>query len=76
MAIAEHRVLAVSPPRSPARERSFEPVGQIMQVSEVVALLLPMFRSMLRSDELASLRLEIVSRDDRQGAALEDDDLP
>lgn len=46
-----------------------------MQVSEVTALLLPMFREMLNSDELRTLRLEIVAVDDWQGAALEDDDL-
>lgn len=46
-----------------------------MLVSEVIALLLPMFRSMLCSDELSTLRLEIVPIDDWQGAALEDDDL-
>lgn len=50
-------------------------MSEIMQVDEVLALLRPMFREMLHDEELASLRLELVSSDDWQGAALEDEDL-
>ncbi|MCP1503926.1 hypothetical protein J2Y89_002670 [Curtobacterium herbarum] len=48
---------------------------EVMRVSEVVALLMPMFREMLHDDELASLRLEVVPRDHPDEPPLEPDDL-
>lgn len=50
-------------------------MSDIMQVDEVLALLRPMFREMLHQTEFASLRLELVSTDDPEGTALDDEDL-
>lgn len=50
-------------------------VDEILEVSEVVALLRPMFDIMLTTPELATLTVEIVSINDVTGSALDGDDL-
>ncbi|KQS09913.1 hypothetical protein ASG04_04805 [Curtobacterium sp. Leaf183] len=50
-------------------------VDEILEVSEVIALLRPMFHVMLTTPELATLTVEIVSIDDVTGPALDGDDL-
>jgi hypothetical protein len=50
-------------------------VDEILEVSEVIALLRPMFQVMLTTPELATLTLEIVPIDDVTGSALDGDDL-
>ncbi|WIB26893.1 hypothetical protein [Curtobacterium sp. MCSS17_015] len=49
--------------------------GEVMEVRAVLALLEPVFREMLRADELRSTRFHLAPIDDPCGHALQPDDL-